>query len=258
MKQKKSGMALSSSGSRLLLTALFVSFFIYSVKVNASGAKLPEVKESTIENTLESTVPNVADSSATTVTTEKPITVQNNISDTQISGGHYSYLDPDHEVPSELLNKALTYYDNNLTKIKNKEVLGVIDFKQHNSKERFYIIDMVSGKVDKYLVAHGKNSDPDFDGYATLFSNTINSEMSSQGFYLTAETYEGSHGHSLALDGLSSTNSNARKRSIVIHPADYVYPGSKIGRSWGCPALDPRYSYEIIERIKNGALIYAE
>lgn len=250
MKQKKSGMALSSSSSRLLLTALFVSFSMYTVKANASGAKLPEIKESTATD--------LSNTSVTTVATDKPLVVQENIKDTNTSEDRNSFLDPDHEVPRTLLNKALTYYDNNLTKIKNREVLGIIDFKEHNSKERFYIIDMVSGKVDKYLVAHGKNSDPDFDGYATIFSNTINSEMSSQGFYLTAETYEGSHGHSLALDGLSSTNSNARKRSIVIHPADYVSPGSKIGRSWGCPALEPRYSYEIIERIKNGALIYAE
>ena len=116
---------------------------------------------------------------------------------------------------------------------------------------------MDTGHVDKYLVAHGKNSDPDYDGFATIFSNTPGSEASSVGFYLTAETYEGNHGYSLKLDGLSSTNSNARSRSIVMHPADYVAPGSKIGRSWGCPAVEPRYSVQIIDQIKGGTLIYA-
>ncbi|MGZ3787056.1 MAG: murein L,D-transpeptidase catalytic domain family protein [Bacteriovorax sp.] len=170
----------------------------------------------------------------------------------------YSHLDPDKEVPAGLLKKALHYFVSHKVKIKNKSTIGVIDFSQHSSKERFYLIDMVSGRVDKYQVAHGKNSDPNYDGYATKFSNTPNSEMSSQGFYLTAETYEGSHGYSLKLDGLSSTNSNARSRDIVIHPAPYVQPGRKSGRSWGCPALDPRYSEEVIDRIKGGALIYAE
>ena len=138
---------------------------------------------------------------------------------------NYSYLDPDGLVPKNLLAKTLDFFDLNKDKINNKNYIVVIDFKQHNSKERFYVIDMQSGHVEKYLTAHGKNSDSSFSGYATVFSNTPNSEMSSQGFYLTAETYEGSHGLSLALDGLSSTNSNARSRSIVIHGASYVTPG---------------------------------
>lgn len=169
------------------------------------------------------------------------------------------YIDPDHEIPKTLLAKAITYYKSHSKQIRNKRTLGVIDFSQHNSKERFYLIDMVSGKVDRYLVAHGKNSDKNFDGYATAFSNAPSSLMSSQGFYLTGETYSGEHGYSLKLDGLSSTNSNARSRAIVIHPADYVEPGREvIGRSWGCPALDPRYSREVINRIKGGTLIYAQ
>lgn len=171
---------------------------------------------------------------------------------------NYSHLDPDGIVPSALLAKTLDYFDKNKAKISNQNYIVVIDFKQHNSKERFYVIDMQSGQVEKYLTAHGKNSDPDYDGYATIFSNTPGSEMSSLGFYLTAETYEGSHGLSLVLDGLSSTNSNARSRAVVIHGAEYVTPGSLIGRSWGCPALDMRYYIEVINQIKDGVLIYAE
>lgn len=171
---------------------------------------------------------------------------------------NYSHLDPDGIVPKALLAKTLDYFDQNKAKIKNKNYIVVIDFKQHNSKERFYVIDMQSGHVESYLTAHGKNSDPEYDGYATAFSNTPGSQMSSVGFYLTAETYQGGHGLSLALDGLSSTNSNARSRAIVIHGADYVTPGSKIGRSWGCPALDMRYYVEVINQIKGGVLIYAE
>jgi hypothetical protein len=169
----------------------------------------------------------------------------------------YSHLDPDKVVPQNLLKEALKYYDANQDKIKNPRFLVVIDFKKHNSKERFHVIDMESGKVESYLTAHGKNSDPDFDGFATKFSNTPDSNMSSLGFYLTAETYNGKNGYSLRLDGLSSTNSNARSRAIVIHGADYVTPGEKIGRSYGCPALEMRYHKEVIDQIKDGVLIYA-
>jgi hypothetical protein len=137
--------------------------------------------------------------------------------------------------------------------------MGIIDFSQHNSAERLYLIDMVTGAVDKYLVAHGKNSDKDQDGYATVFSNVPDSLMSSQGFYLTAETYNGKHGLSLRLDGLSHTNSKAREREIVIHGAVYVNPSARvIGRSWGCPAVEQRFVKEIIERMKGGALLFAK
>jgi hypothetical protein len=168
-----------------------------------------------------------------------------------------SHIDRDKIIPARLLTKALDYYMANFNQIKNQRYLVVIDFKAHNSVERFYLVDVDSGDVETYLTAHGKNSDPDFDGYATKFSDTNNSNMSSLGFYLTAETYYGQNGFSLRLDGLSSTNSNARKRAIVIHGADYVQPGGKIGRSFGCPALEERYNKDVIERIKGGALIYA-
>lgn len=170
---------------------------------------------------------------------------------------NYHQIDPTKLIPENLLADALIYFSQNQQKIVNKKFLTIIDFKAHNGQERFFLVDMDSGYVETYLTAHGKNSDPDFDGYATKFSNTNNSNMTSLGFYLTAETYNGSNGYSLRLDGLSSTNSNARSRAIVIHGADYVTPGSKIGRSFGCPALEMRYHQDVIDRIKGGSLIYA-
>jgi len=174
------------------------------------------------------------------------------------SESDYSHLDPDRIVPQDLLREAVNFYDTNIQKIKNPRFMGVIDFKQHSSKERFYIIDMESGRVETYLTSHGKNSDPDHDGYATKFSNVPDSLTSSLGFYLTAETYYGSNGYSLRLDGLSSTNSNARARAIVIHGADYVQAdGKKIGRSYGCPALEQRYHQAVINQMKGGTLLFA-
>lgn len=168
-----------------------------------------------------------------------------------------SHIDREGFVPKKLLVSALDYYAKNLHKIKNPGVMGVIDYSVHNSKERFYIIDMNSGDVETYLTAHGKNSDPKHTGYATSFSNVDGSLKSSLGFFLTDETYYGSNGYSLRLDGLSSTNSNARTRYIVIHGASYVNPGKLIGRSYGCPALEMRYHADLIDRLKGGALIYS-
>ncbi len=228
----------------LRVFSIFIAFtLIFSKYAHASGAKRPpSADEYTTSNEVTNT-----ESNETRIPPEGDTLTEK-----------YSYLDPDHVVPSALLTKALEYYDANQAKITNKRYIVVIDFKQHNSKKRFYLIDMDSGDVVGYLTAHGKNSDPDFDGYATKFSNTPDSLMSSVGFYLTAETYYGEHGYSLRLDGLSSTNSNARARAIVIHGADYVTDAPLIGRSYGCPALDMDYYQEVISMIKGGALIYAQ
>lgn len=136
-------------------------------------------------------------------------------------------------MPAKLLEKAILYYDLNISKIRNKTFLSIIDFSKHSSKARFFIINVKSGEVKALHVAHGKNSDPNASGYATRFSNTPESQKSSLGFYATAELYYGSHGRSMKLDGLSSTNSNARARAIVIHASDYVQnPILLPGRSW--------------------------
>lgn len=170
----------------------------------------------------------------------------------------YDHLDPKKIVPKKLLEEALIYFDSNLEKIPNKDLLIVVDFKAHSSKKRQFVVDLRSGDVTPMLVTHGKNSDTDNDGYATKFSNTVDSKQSSLGFYLTAESYFGKYGYSLRLDGLSTTNSKARERAIVIHPADYVVDnGKKIGRSYGCLAVDPKLSETYISLVKEGTLIYA-
>lgn len=160
-------------------------------------------------------------------------------------------------ISKKLLNEALSYFNTHRSSFNNQDTISVIDFSKHNSVERFYLIDLRTMDIETYLVAHGKNSDTDFDGYAEQFSNTIDSLQTSLGAFKTAEVYQGENGLSLRLDGLESTNNNARIRSIVIHGADYVRPGKKIGRSFGCPALEIRYTKYIIDRISNGSLLYA-
>lgn len=175
----------------------------------------------------------------------------------------YQHLDPNHMVPTTLLSKAVVYFDQNKSRFANKAYIVVCDFSSNSKNKRFFIINMSTGAVTAYAVAHGSGSDPDNDGKATKFSNVGGSNASSIGFYRTAETYTGAHGYSLRIDGLSATNSNVRSRAIVVHGAAYVEASyiksvGHAGRSWGCFAVADSLKTEVINKIKGGALIYAD
>ena len=143
--------------------------------------------------------------------------------------------------------------------LKNENILSIVDFSQSSRKKRFYLIDIKNNEllVNTY-VAHGKNSGVDM---ANDFSNTIGSEKSSVGFYVTKGTYTGKNGFSLKLSGLDKGfNNNAEARAIVVHGADYVNAGransAYMGRSQGCPAL-PRAEYiKVIDLIKDGSALF--
>jgi hypothetical protein len=143
-----------------------------------------------------------------------------------------------------------------------RHILTIIDYSRPSDCNRFWVIDLDHNKVlFKELVAHGINSG---DLYATNFSDSINSRASSVGMYMTApQAYYGRHGYSLRLEGLEpGFNGNAWSRSIVIHPAPYVCKEfiaqhGIVGRSWGCPALNPKDVKKIISTIKGGTLIFA-
>ena len=72
----------------------------------------------------------------------------------------YAYVDVDEEVPSDLLDKTLLYYDFNLQLLTNPDYVTVVDYRVHSSEHRFYLVDMTSGEVEKHVVAHGSGSDP--------------------------------------------------------------------------------------------------
>jgi hypothetical protein len=170
----------------------------------------------------------------------------------------YGHLDPDRLVPTELLKKAVTYFEANRSLFANKEYLSVIDFSKKSTKVRFFVVNLESGAVWAMRTAHGKGSDSNNDGLADSFGNVLGSGKSSLGFYRTAETYNGRNGNSLRLDGLSSTNSRARSRAVVIHGANYVREVEKVqGLSLGCPAITHDFRDRLIGKIKEGSLIYA-
>lgn len=169
-----------------------------------------------------------------------------------------------HESPSaEVFKMAMQGYLNlkNAGKLNDdRQVLSIADFTKSANDHRLWIIDLKTNKLLTYTyVAHGQGSGEE---YATAFSNKENSHQSSIGFYVTGETYVGEHGTSLRLHGMDKGyNSAALDRGIVVHAADYVCKdfiagNQRLGRSWGCPALNPKLAPGIINTIKDGTCLF--
>jgi hypothetical protein len=162
----------------------------------------------------------------------------------------------------ELFRKAYVGFLNlkAANKLSDKNILTIIDFRLSSTKERFWSIDLAEKKVLFHsLVAHGRRSGEEF---AKKFSNTLESHMSSFGFYVTGSTYTGKHGLSLYLDGMDAGyNSNARTRAIVMHSADYVNKEfinqfGRLGRSLGCPAIPAENHEEVINTLMDKTCLF--
>jgi hypothetical protein len=146
-------------------------------------------------------------------------------------------------------------------KLAGKNLITIIDFTKPSTEKRFYTIDLDKKSVVYHsLVAHGRNTG---ENIAKHFSNKANSNQSSLGFYVTGESYVGSKGYSLRLDGQEKKyNGNMRNRAVVIHAADYVNESwirkyGRIGRSQGCPALPNDINKAVIDLIKNKTVVFA-
>jgi len=143
--------------------------------------------------------------------------------------------------------------------VNNSQYLTIVDLSQSSRNKRFYIIDMENNQLAwNTFVAHGKNSGVDL---AKSFSNNLNSNKSSLGFYVTKSTYTGKHGLSLRISGLEQGfNDNAEARGVVVHGATYVNSGRAksdyMGRSQGCPALPENEYAEVIDIIKDGSVLF--
>lgn len=158
--------------------------------------------------------------------------------------------------------KALTGFYNlkKAGQLSSKSILTIVDFDQLSTQKRLYIIDLDKKEIVlNTWVAHGQRSGSD---EAINFSNKNDSYTSSLGFYVTGEVYKGMHGKSLKLDGMDEGfNNNARMRSIVVHGASYVSPGTisalgRLGRSQGCPAVAPELADKVITTIEDKTVLF--
>jgi L,D-transpeptidase-like protein len=138
--------------------------------------------------------------------------------------------------------------------------LTVIDYSRPSTLPRLWVLDLATHEVlFEELVAHGSGSG---ENLATHFSNDPDSHQSSLGLFLTENTYTGKNGYSLRLRGLEPSNDRALERAIVIHGAPYVSDESaaalgRLGRSWGCPALRPAVARDVIDRVKDGSVVFS-
>jgi len=174
----------------------------------------------------------------------------------------YSNLSSNEPSPN-VLKLAITAYNNALKKglDVNKKVVTVIDFTRPSNEKRLWVLDLKTKKIlFNTLVAHGKYSG---ENYPTNFSDKHGSLQSSIGVFLTKNTYLGHNGYSLVLSGLEKGyNEHAEPRRVVMHGAPYVSDKiaktyGRIGRSWGCPAVDVNLAKPIINTIKDGSLLVA-
>lgn len=143
---------------------------------------------------------------------------------------------------------------------KKSDKVAIIDFSKPSDERRLWILDLKNGNyiVEDY-VSHGVNSG---NKISNSFSNVQESHQSSIGLFRASESYYGSHGYSLRLDGLErGVNDNARKRNIVIHSASYVNEKfiksyGRAGRSHGCPAVDKEIIKDVVDNLKGGQYVF--
>lgn len=168
------------------------------------------------------------------------------------------------------LQRLMATFLKNQSGLPNQRFVTVIDFDKAGDQERMFVVDLQEGKIRSYKVANGENSGPRA-GIPTQFSNAHNTYRSSLGcavatFDHSARTdrkgrniplLDGRGRHKLMMHGFDNTdalhsNDQMCNRSIFMHPADYAVHG---GRSYGCPAVDPRKKQEIYNQIGNGGLV---
>jgi hypothetical protein len=139
--------------------------------------------------------------------------------------------------------------------------LTVIDYSRPSVEPRLWVFDLATGNLlFKELVAHGRNTG---ENMSVSFSDRMNSRQSSIGLFVTRDTYVGSNGYSLRLEGLEpGFNGSALERAIVMHGAPYVSEEmaarqGRIGRSWGCPALREAVARGVIDTVRDGGVIFS-
>ena len=124
-------------------------------------------------------------------------------------------------------------------------------------------MDLASGSLRHNIyVPHAElSSDPNDSRWAVIFSNVSESHKSSLGVMQGAESYTGTYGYSMRLDGLEpGYNDNVRARAIVVHPwdgstASYVNTYGECAPTWGCAGLDPAICTDVVDFLSDGGLL---
>lgn len=174
--------------------------------------------------------------------------------------------DQEHDAPSYVALEAAAETAQSLeVDLSDAPAIAIIDFTRPAWVARLDLYTPDRCGPSRHLCAHGRKTG---EIWATDFSNISGSNQTSLGMYRVAESYRGSFGLSLKLDGLQpGINDKARARSIVLHSAWYVNNetillnileglGPRIGRSLGCPAVSEDEIDEVVQALRPGSLLF--
>lgn len=146
----------------------------------------------------------------------------------------------------------------------NSRIAILVDLSLHSGRNRFVVWDFEQEKPLLICpVSHGSGSQKPHkrSAYARI-SNEDGSHLSSVGRAVVAERYEGRYGIAYRLDGLEDSNSNLRKRCVVLHGWEHttsfpIYPIPTVG-SFGCPVLSTKMMARVDEILKNESNVIIE
>lgn len=141
----------------------------------------------------------------------------------------------------------------------NTDYCVFVDFSKHPGKRRYVIYNLNTREIEYSSVcANGLNKNE--------FSNVEGSHLSSLGKYkvtsIITKMKIGEEG--IIIEGLESTNSNARDRELLIHSHSSIYnnPGTypfnffRKNLSWGCFVID-KETFEKTKEISKPMLLWA-
>ena len=173
----------------------------------------------------------------------------------------YARIHQSGKVNKRALQKAFKYYESNRYSHKlSDRHMAIADYTQTSLTRRLHLINLKSGDVKSYQVAHGRRSGP-VGGRVHTVSNVVGSNKTSQGFFKIGfqEGRTRTKGyHYLPITGLEAANKKVGLptrmggRDVVMHTARYVESG---GRSNGCFAIRPQDKYSVFSKLKGALLL---
>lgn len=134
----------------------------------------------------------------------------------------------------------------------NPNLCFLLDFSYDLYTKRFFVYDLQHNKIVRTeLVSHGAGGENTED--KVVFSNVPGSGCSSQGKYkIGIRSYSnwGVHFH-YKLHGLESTNSNAFRRTVVLHSYEGAQCDDPTFASLGCPIVCNEFMMDLDQYIKS-------
>jgi hypothetical protein len=167
-------------------------------------------------------------------------------------------------IKSDLWAAAVESYTKNLGELKKPHLVTLIDYRIPSDEPRLWTLNFFAPMpvlVCRTLVAHGKGSG---EKTVTSVSRQSGSNKSTVGGFVTRHIYQSGLGQkdkskkgpAMVLDGLDSSNDNARARGIRMHGAHYV-TSTSAGRSHGCICCKQDVHEALIKVIADGSFMFS-